>query len=564
MFTDPCFDIIGRVSQEEPSLAQLPFLDVLLIAVGVGLTLFGAAAAIYASGFPLLRPSATAHLIPLWVIEIIIVTVVLLRLELAALGRGRTAPLVITAAAAVLAGIGVVVLSPTPSLQAPIGAALPWWEISLAAALLGAVTLLAVTAWRRRRNHTAGTPTLPVGIRLGLPAVAVALGLLAGLGIGAQRWSAAYLDGVNEYHTNPISSGGASVASALTGGMRWQVTTASVPRVPQLSIPYGIVITDGRAVTELDASTGRLHWRYERSDVDEADKPDVWALPGGQQLVVRWESGFFLLDARTGARLARWPSAYTDDHVDTADPTLLQGRRGDATTLTKVDDRGHRRWTYTTAGCHVSGVSASNVALVQLETTCGAPRQRLIGLDANTGGQRWSLEHGPVTFQAQTAAIAVISDDNDGQITSLTGLDLATGATPWTTTLRVGGRDCTDARSFSQGASVAVLCHGTRSATTSSIDWVQRYDISTGRLLDEVTLGAHVEGSPTVTADGRIVFSGPPVHGPACQIRAVQADRTVRTLAGLPTDYACLAQVQAVGAQVLLINVVTGQVGALR
>lgn len=559
-----------RAEAKEQNPAHPRLVDAVLVALGLGLTVAAAPAAVYASGFHLSQPTAPAHIIPLWVIVITLSTFGVLFLQSNALSSGRLAGLVCVVVGAVLGAVVLVLLRPAADVSIPVGAKLPWLLVSLAGVVLGCLVLLLVVVRRRRQATSPDAVLVPVGTVGGVVAVVIALGLVVAIGVGVLRVSADYLDRVNEYHENPLTGPGSSMRSELTGQVAWQLKSDPDPRLQAMTVPSGLVITEGNAVVELDAATGQVRWRYQRSDVDARFRPHVTALDGGRKLAVKWDSTEFVLDARTGTRVDRWQTRYSAP-FDDDDPTLQQREVGvDETVLTAVDDHGRRQWQYQQK-CHsLEGTRTTPVILVHVVYECGATTYQTVGLDPSTGARRWELDHALDVLAVVDSVAVTTTATPRGNVptpaTTLSGVDLASGSTRWTTApIGPGGHTCTATKIIPQAGSLMVICVFSQDEGSTGHAWVQRYDVATGKLLDQADLGNQLVFSSTVTADGRMVVLGEAARAPRCHVTVIQADGAPTVLPLAVSDSFCSDDtVQALGDQVLLTQPIPGYLQALR
>ena len=158
-------------------------------------------------------------------------------------------------------------------------------------------------------------------------------------------------------------------------------------------------------VYAIDAQTGRLHWRFATGNVVHASP----AIASGIVYIGSWDRYLYALDAQTG-RL-RWKFATGDDRniynqvgiassAAVADGIVYFGCRDGH--FYALDARtGALRWKRDEHGSWVIGSPAVDDGLVFYTTS---DERRFFGVDAKTGGLRFSVLYGAFAFSSPSIA----------------------------------------------------------------------------------------------------------------------------------------------------------------
>ncbi|MFE3248426.1 PQQ-binding-like beta-propeller repeat protein [Streptomyces sp. NPDC059209] len=236
---------------------------------------------------------------------------------------------------------------------------------------------------------------------------------------GEQRWRRSLNDAVYgpvlENDTLFHSDGKRLTAlDSRSGDTRWSVALTGDSGYPVISGP-GLVYLPGEPVHALDTADGSTRWSYEKG----LPHPDmVSCLLSGDALFVYSGTGVDRVDAATGKRAWRTEVEAPQD-LAMSDDTLYVSHFGGVSLLDPAD--GTLRKTFARSKFLVFDVAVAG------RTLCIDADDRVRGLDAITGRERWSADLGKHVDLSQLGggALAVSSD------TMVCVVDSGTGAVRW-------------------------------------------------------------------------------------------------------------------------------------
>ncbi|MGW2110932.1 protein kinase domain-containing protein [Streptomyces sp. NPDC001948] len=236
---------------------------------------------------------------------------------------------------------------------------------------------------------------------------------------GAQRWHRSLTGSV----AGPVLGNGTlyhSGANRLTaldsrsGATRWSVAPTGEWGYAMISEP-DLLYLSGEPVRALDATDGSARWSYAL----DLTYPDIVSyLLSGDALFVYSGMGVDRVDTATGERMWRTKVEAPQD-LAMSDGTLYVGHFGGLSLLNPAD--GTLRKTIARSDFYVFDIA------IEGRTLCIYADDRVRGLDAITGRERWSADLGkhPDLSQLGGGALAVSSD------TMLCAVDASTGAVRW-------------------------------------------------------------------------------------------------------------------------------------
>lgn len=530
------------------------FVAVFLGALGVWLAAVAAGAATYASGFRLVQSVAWAPDLPAWWPLFGVALFASIVFQVWCVRRPtqlkRDGVIMITALWLLVALVAWRQI-PAAAPYSPVGPAGPWALIGAAAAFL-AYAATAGATWLRLRAAYDQSPLM------GLLASLLALGLAICVALSARDLADGYLNSVNEQLTDAASGPpGRPVRSALTGGILWQISAPPNQVGWNLAATSeGLALASTYEVLGLDAASGKTRWRYARTDV--GDTPLIFTADGGGRLIVHWDnpnSGYFVLSAADGHRLARWPESYADDDLEATDPpVLVRSVSAGSDSVSVRESTGGERWRWSPGPCKdlLAGETAATV-VVDVQTGCGSEPNRFVGLDARTGKQRWAIDEPPGRLAAAGNGVALLLSRPTG---SLVAIDAATGQTRWHAT---AAPDCSQLSVQASETRALLVCttSGSADQTTAAL-----YNIAGGGLVSQARFSGAYH-STTITADGRAVLLGR--VGGGCWA-GVLAGTEPASDVPLPSDHGTCEglSVLAVGDEVVLRDGEHARLSALR
>ncbi|MFE7330461.1 PQQ-binding-like beta-propeller repeat protein [Streptomyces sp. NPDC057565] len=202
--------------------------------------------------------------------------------------------------------------------------------------------------------------------------------------------------------------------NSRSGDTRWSVALARESGYPVISGP-DLVYLPGEPVHALDPADGSARWSYAR-DLPHPDM--VSCLLSGDALFVYSGTGVDRVDAATGKRVWRTEVEAPQD-LAMSDGTLYVSHFGGLSLLAPAD--GTLRKTIARSDFNVFDIAIAG------RTLCIYADDRVHGLDAITGRERWSADLGkhPDLSQLGGGALAVSSD------TMVCAVDASTGAVRW-------------------------------------------------------------------------------------------------------------------------------------
>ncbi|MGW2184166.1 outer membrane protein assembly factor BamB family protein [Streptomyces sp. NPDC001732] len=200
-----------------------------------------------------------------------------------------------------------------------------------------------------------------------------------------------------------------------SGATRWSAPLPAGSGYPVISGP-DLVYLSGEPVHALDAADGSRRWSYEH----DPSVPDlVSCLLSGNALFVYGTTGVDRVDAATGQRLWQQTELQAPQCLAMSDGKLYVGHFGGVSLLDPDD--GTVRKTIARSDFYVFDIAIAG------PTLCIDADDRVRGVDAITGQERWSADLGKHTRLSQSGggALAVYSD------TMVCAVDTSTGAVRW-------------------------------------------------------------------------------------------------------------------------------------
>lgn len=400
-----------------------------------------------------------------------------------------------------------------------------------------------------------------------LGALALAVGLTVGLGWAVLLADTAYLIVANSY-TELYDTAAATepVGSTLSGQLAWRQNgfLDQYTEGPLSLTTDGIPLVSGTDVIMVEPNTGRIRWRFFRSDLTYGS-PSVSATDDGTAVLVDWttdHAGYLVLDAATGQPVSSWPQAYADAELLAA-PSVggallrIPGPHS-SESVDRVDTSGRRQWTFTPGrGCRTPNAAVSaGVAVIAVDAGSGCGDDRVVGLDQDTGVARWSRSGAfyPIT----TTGDLVIAGDSTDFVKTLTALDAKTGRIVWTHPLVATGAtlDCRRASVAAASSVVQADCFVQTASTSdeqSSPRAIFRFEAGSGQqTVIRPTRVADVD----LSADGRTLLLLRTSTSRLDPVRALQIfpGGSTRTLAGLQDNRSSTsnAGLSVAGNQVLI------------
>lgn len=324
---------------------------------------------------------------------------------------------------------------------------------------------------------------------------------------GEQVWNRSF-GGVSTYavvvnHTVYVGShSGMNALNAADGDREWFVATNATggegiesPRIDDGTVFVG---PNGHDLLAIDATTGRIRWRFSRASYRRAMVANGTVFVGSGEVVGHHDEGLLAIDGRTGD--VRWRWAETVPASITAAPTVVDGTvfvGSESGDLDAIDAAtGERRWSFSTNG------SIASAATVADETTFVCDDNGRLWAIAANGTLRWTTRIGVTgietapTYANGTLFVRAVQEGSD--VTTVADTLIAvdsSGNRQWTTTLRTTGSiEQLSAPTVANGT----VYLGSRDGTVRAID------AATGELRWQTDLGASIRASPTVAA-GRVV-----------------------------------------------------------
>jgi predicted metal-dependent HD superfamily phosphohydrolase/outer membrane protein assembly factor BamB len=442
--------------------------------------------------------------------------------------------------------------------------ALSWYSrrpariVARAAIVVGVVGVVAVWVTAPAANEASGVgrrvPLLVISSLLLIVAGAASLGasalsgnpgqarnrgqVLAGLGAAAvivlatifviDPLQRAYLLNANELLEGQHLPA-AQNATELTGVVAWTMRPGEAGgSVRELvATRFGIAASRQAGTIEmLDAATGKVRWRYTRSDSTE--RPRLYALSGGQSLLADFDDlGYFVLDADTGRRKAAWPGRTKDYAIDTTDPLvtgLSVSKGSDKLYGTNVD--GSNRWTYEPGRCtSISAAATADTVIAHLGHSCGTESDELVGLNLSNGKRLWS--HSGTSLNGLTAVggtVVAVELENGETVQgrgTLVGLEPRSGEVKWRWTMPTQW-SCPPQLETADNLVVLISCPSPAEVMSHTV--ATAIDAGTGRVAWTATTAIPHGERYAVTRDGRVVFA---IQEPgACRLTSVGENKT--------------------------------------
>lgn len=288
----------------------------------------------------------------------------------------------------------------------------------------------------------------------------VALTVTGLVGVAVVHADRGYLLRSNEYRSSgdvgrPPADG---YRSQLTGGSRWQIQIPGLQIHGIVSTPWGLALVSGSSVVAVDTDTGAQRWRYARSDA--TGTPQLVALDGGRRLLVWWDPAApYVLDARTGRRLAHW-SWPRGQQVLLGDPLIVQRPTEDASTIVALSPSGDDLWSRRLTSCdHPYAGTGDRAVLLSVLDNCERAHSHVQLVSADSGAVRWTAAGigGPVLTQSASAAL--FAESVDGH-TVVSALRLSDGSATWSREVRFpdGERPCNEMVATAAGRLVMIAC----------------------------------------------------------------------------------------------------------
>nr|WP_238350887.1 PQQ-binding-like beta-propeller repeat protein [Kribbella shirazensis] len=349
-----------------------------------------------------------------------------------------------------------------------------------------------------------------------------------------------YLLAANELLDDQHQPAGPAVSSVVDGATLW-TRPSRLYRAETEATAHGIATAAGRGTVEMiDPATGKTRWRYLRADTD--DEPNLKALDGGHQLLLRYDDRApIVLDAATGKRTAGWPDRTRDNDIEHADP-LVTGK-----TVSKGSDKlygtnvdGSNRWTYEPGRCtSMSATATPSMAVVDLGRSCGDTPDQLVGLDLKNGKQRW-IRDGSLGDLMAVGDLVVGHDDGDGKPGQVIAVDPRSGDVRWRSEIP---REWTCPLRMERTADRVVLLSCPSEALRSTQTVVRFLDAATGATVSTAQVSTPSGLRYVVTTDGRIFVPHP--ENNVCRIAKVTAAAVEYVELARPID--CRRGVDAAG-----------------
>jgi len=436
-------------------------------------------------------------------------------------------------AAGILGVVAVLLLAPETNPAVGVGLRVPLAFTSSAWLIVAGAAALA-------RTFTGEAPAdRTLGRSLAAIAVPVVLVLVMVFGV-APLWRS-YTLAANERLSGPRGPVAANPRSALTGGVAWvsrSYNYRSDAFTSAIATPSGIAIarTVG-TVDMLDPATGRLRWRYSRSDA--TGQPDLSLIDGGRRLLADFDGvGYLVLDAGTGQRTAAWPEGTRDHDIDNADPLLTEQTVSKGSDkLRGVDADGNDRWTFAPGRCtSISARATADTAVVSLNRSCGGADE-LVALDVRSGDKLWSRPDDSGSDLLVAGDLVVGLRDKE-----LAGMQARSGDIKWRWEVPAA-LGCETKLAQADDKIVLLNCTAadkTKTVVTvinagdGTVAWQQTAPISRDR--------------PAITTDARVVTLKRSAAGP-CELHVVE--QTGYRTAVVPREIGCNLGVRAVGNQIL-------------
>jgi outer membrane protein assembly factor BamB len=340
-----------------------------------------------------------------------------------------------------------------------------------------------------------------------------------------QVFSGMVLDGVSLYGqwaSCDTNHAGVAAIDGATGHVRWRTDTLyqgeTLPDALQQSVVGGLYVTVGGGMDEsdhsatiiaVDIANGKVRWTRKLADpvsqnglaldqavVAVATGPE--GAPGGTITALDRGTGQVLWTSPLPTGAATWSSIAADnDHIyatHMSTPTDPSKANYLETTLAFTAHTGKLAWKHDGTAPRPSRPGGHVVAL---ETALTGPSDspNLIGLDSDTGEQRWQRNLTPLGDRADTADGRVVMAGPPG---GLHVVDIATGKDVWSSSNPAGDVIATRANGI-------VLWNGTGNGSSTL------YDAATGARIgapaqlpvepDQVTV------PPQIDADGRLILA---------------------------------------------------------
>jgi outer membrane protein assembly factor BamB len=237
----------------------------------------------------------------------------------------------------------------------------------------------------------------------------------------------------------------------------------------------------------------------------------------GRQVLATWSSGaVYVLDARTGERVGHWSTAGRETHIlDPALPVVARTGPDGRTTIARVGTDGRDVWTYALQRCQGARATLSGTVVVVTPVPhCAGASDRLVALDAATGGRLWVANvAGDVRAVVPVTAFVLRQEGTEGATGSLSAISLADGALRWTTDLprHARGMPCEDHQVQASAQVALVICTWDLTDYPMGVEeyasTVYTYDAASGRSLGSVTYGPAPVVSSAVLANGTVVVA---------------------------------------------------------
>ncbi|WP_329003239.1 PQQ-binding-like beta-propeller repeat protein [Kribbella sp. NBC_00709] len=432
--------------------------------------------------------------------------------------------------------------APRTNVAVGVGLRVPLMISALLLLLIAGAAALVASLLRTRTARF--LPARNLGQQLAWLAAPAAVALILLLII--QPLSRGYVLGSNERVEGTPREAGKAIPSLLDGSVAWvSESIVGTGAEEAIGTRYGIAIPRPSGVVEmLDAASGKLRWRYSRSDSDE--KPVIAATGNGDYVLAQFaDVGYLLLDANTGQRKAAWPGRTRDRYIQQSQPLLTGERSGK---LHGVDPSGHERWTYDSGDCtDLGAIATAETVVTFVSHTCAERPDEMAALDVQSGKKLWTKTSDTYRRPVVVGGLVVVAEPGgDSDVpAALTAIEPRTGDIRWRwevpktwacrTLLNAAGKYL-----------IVVDCPGPSSLENRKTV-VTAIDANTGLTAWQTQAPVSPRIKVTVTADGRVISLSRGQTSCMANVISQTGFRQVR----LPTGISCNRDPRAVGNLVL-------------
>ncbi|HEY3512004.1 PQQ-binding-like beta-propeller repeat protein [Kribbella sp. NPDC051137] len=318
----------------------------------------------------------------------------------------------------------------------------------------------------------------------------------------------AYLYSADEYLDNRHVPADVDVASVVDGRTLWSAPGGAYTVRSLVGTAHGIAVANGRGTVEMiDPKTGKTRWRYTRADTDREAK--LYPVDGGQRLLAMFDQvGYAVLDTDTGKRTAAWPDGSRDDEIEDNDPLVTSKQYtvgSDKVYGTDLD--GSHRWTYEPGRCTSTVATAvADIAILDVGTSCRQEPAHLIGLDLESGKQRWRTDGDLSDLTAAGDLLVGIRTESEGKVRRLVAIDAHTGAGKWTVDLPKEWA-CPPQLMWSGKRLVVTSCPNLAKRDSETV--VRFVDPGNGQATSTALVAVPVGSRIAVTTDSRVFMMSP-------------------------------------------------------